>query len=215
MVCVKKEKYMNAINPAFDELGKVLMGFKEELANKHTAFVPEETQLNINFKGALNEIYYPSDLEGIYEALGYDVEVIRSLGQIFEKLDFSSIHDRDTRTVANLLNSFIHIVHSIHTLFEEVLNSAKLEMLKSRDAGDLKKITQYLVQFIDGIKDLISRVKDGMISAASRTTAEDVVKALNGGILANHNVMLNSMLRNLHGLVFDIMELIDLDMIIA
>ncbi|AHH03984.1 Hypothetical protein BHY_1033 (plasmid) [Borrelia nietonii YOR] len=205
----KKEKYMNEVNPAFNDLSKVLMNFKQELENDRAAFSPKEMQLNINFKGALNEIYYPSDLEEVHEALGYDIEVIRSLGKVFSELNFRNIGDRDTRIVTNLLNGLMHIAHSIHTLFEEVLNKAKLEMLKSRDAGDLKKITQYLVQFIDAIKDLMPQLKSVIVSAASKTNEDNILKELNR-VISSADARLNRGMRNIHYLLFDIIELVDL-----
>ncbi|AHH11138.1 hypothetical protein bcCo53_001155 (plasmid) [Borrelia coriaceae] len=203
---------MHAISPVFNELSGVLVLFKRKLENQRVAF--PSCELNMNLKGALSEIYYPSDLEKVYDALGYDVEIVRTLGQIFDKLDFSSLYDRDTRTVVNLLNSFIRIGHSIRILFDNVLNKTKLDMLKFRDAGDLKRITNYLVQFIDAVKDLISRIKNGMVLAASKTDAEGVIRALNGSILASHDVRLRSMLRNIHGLLLNMMELIELNMAI-
>ncbi|WP_025406953.1 hypothetical protein [Borrelia hermsii] len=200
---------MNEVNLAFNDLNKVLMNFKQELENDRAAFSTREMQLNVNFKGALNEIYYPSDLEEVHEALGYDIEVIRSLGKVFSELVFRNIGDRDTRIVTNLLNGLMHIAHSIHTLFEEVLNKAKLEMLKSRDAGDLKKITQYLVQFIDAIKDLMPQLKSVIVSAASKTNENDILKELNR-VISSADARLNRGMRNIHYLLFDIIELVDL-----
>ncbi|ANF34382.1 hypothetical protein A7978_04540 (plasmid) [Borrelia turicatae] len=206
---------MNEVNTVFGVLNKVLVEFKGELENKRVAFVLKEGQLNINLSGVLSEVYYPSDVGEVYKALGYDVEVICSLGQVFAKLNFKHLGDRDTRVVTNLLNGLMHIARSIQILFEDVLNESKLEMLKFRDVDDLNIITQCLVQFIEMVKNLMPRIKDGVISAASKTSAKDVVKALNGGILANQYVMLNSMLRNIHGLLFDIIAWVELDMIIV
>ncbi|APR65338.1 hypothetical protein baBA2_000932 (plasmid) [Borrelia anserina] len=200
---------MNENNPAFDELKKVLLGFKQELEDERSAFSPKEAQLNIRFKGVLNEIFYPSDLEEVYEALGYDVEVIRSLGRVFDHLNFRYLGDRDTRIVANLLNGLMHVSHSIETLFENLFNKTKLEMLRFRDVSDLEKITQYLVRFRDAVKDLVPKITDVIISAASKTTEDDILKELNR-IISGPDARLNRGMRNIHYILFDIIELVDL-----
>ncbi|ANF34383.1 hypothetical protein A7978_04545 (plasmid) [Borrelia turicatae] len=198
---------MNEVDTAFESLTNVLIRFKEELENERVAFSPKE--LNVYFKGALNEVYYPSDIGEIYEALGYDVEVIRSLGQVFAKLNFKHLGDRDTRVVTNLLNGLMHIAHSIQTLFEDVLNGLKLEMLKSRDAKYLNIITQYLVQFIEMVKGLVPQLKSVILSAASKTNEDDILNELNR-VISNSDARLNKGMRNIHYLLFDIIELVDL-----
>nr|WP_054287457.1 hypothetical protein [Borrelia turicatae]AGO68859.2 hypothetical protein BTA037 [Borrelia turicatae 91E135] len=206
-MCRKKEKCMNEVDTAFESLTNVLIRFKEELENERVAFSPKE--LNVYFKGALNEVYYPSDIGEVYEALGYDVEVIRSLGQVFAKLNFKHLGDRDTRVVTNLLNGLMHIAHSIQTLFEDVLNGLKLEMLKSRDAKYLNIITQYLVQFIEMVKGLVPQLKSVILSAASKTNEDDILNELNR-VISNSDARLNKGMRNIHYLLFDIIELVDL-----
>ncbi|UPA12625.1 MULTISPECIES: hypothetical protein [Borrelia] len=198
---------MNEVDTAFESLTNVLIRFKEELENERVAFSPKE--LNVYFKGALNEVYYPSDIGEVYEALGYDVEVIRSLGQVFAKLNFKHLGDRDTRVVTNLLNGLMHIAHSIQTLFEDVLNGLKLEMLKSRDAKYLNIITQYLVQFIEMVKGLVPQLKSVILSAASKTNEDDILNELNR-VISNSDARLNKGMRNIHYLLFDIIELVDL-----
>ncbi|UPA18968.1 hypothetical protein bpuCAU1_001234 (plasmid) [Borrelia puertoricensis] len=198
---------MNEVDTVFESLTNVLIRFKEELEDKRVAFYPKE--LNVYFKGALNEVYYPSDMGEVYEALGYDVEVICSLGKVFDKLNFKHLGDRDTRVVTNLLNGLMHIAHSIQTLFEDVLNKIKLEMLKSRDIKDLNIITQYLVQFIEMVKDLVPQLKSVILSAASKTNEDDILNELNR-VISNSDARLNKGMRNIHYLLFDIIELVDL-----
>ncbi|UPA11238.1 hypothetical protein bpSLO_001084 (plasmid) [Borrelia parkeri] len=198
---------MNEADTAFESLTNVLIRFKEELEKERVAFSPKE--LNVYFKGALNEVYYPSDMGEVYEALGYNVEVIRSLGQVFAKLHFKHLGDRDTRVVTNLLNGLMHIAHSIQILFEDVLNGSKLEMLKSRDAKDLNIITQYLVKFIEMVKDLVPQLKSVILSAASKNNEDDILKELNR-VISNSDARLNRGMRSIHYLLFDIIELVDL-----
>ncbi|UPA16988.1 hypothetical protein bcCo53_001156 (plasmid) [Borrelia coriaceae] len=198
---------MNEVNIAFDSLNNVLMKFKKELENERIAFSPKE--LNISFKGALNELYFPSDLEEVYAALGYDAEVICSLSKVFANLNFKYIGDRDTRVITNLLNGLMHIAHSIQILFEDVLNRTKLEILKFRDASDLEKITKYLVQFIDAIKDLMPHIEAVIVSAATKTNEDDILKELNR-VISSPQAKLNRGMRNIHYILFDVIELVDL-----
>ncbi|APR65337.1 hypothetical protein baBA2_000931 (plasmid) [Borrelia anserina] len=206
---------MNKNNPAFDELKKVLLGFKQELENKRAAFLSTKEQINVHLEGVLNEIFYPSDLEEVYKALGYDGEVIRSLGEIIEKVSFPTIGIRSTRVVVNLLNSFKHVAHSIETLFEDVFNNSKLEMLKSREEDVLVIITANLVEFIDMVKSLTPEVRNGIISAASETSEDDVIRTLQISILNSRDVRLRTFLRNLHDSLFDIINLVDLEMVVV
>ncbi|BDU63340.1 hypothetical protein BOFE_08800 (plasmid) [Candidatus Borrelia fainii] len=198
---------MNEVDTAFASLTNVLIKFKEELEDKRVAFYPKE--LNVYFKGALNEVYYPSDIGEVYEALEYDVEVIRNLDQVFDKLNFKHVSDRDTRVIINLLNGLMHIAHSIQTLFEDVLNKTKLEILKSRDTKDLNIITQYLVRFIEMVKDLVPQLKSVILSAASKNNEDDILNELNR-VISNLDAKLNKGIRNIHCLLFDIIELVDL-----
>ncbi|AOW96359.1 hypothetical protein [Borrelia miyamotoi] len=191
---------------AFNELRRKLVEFRQEFESQRAIFLPKEMQLKVHFKGALSEIYYPSDLEEIYGALGYDVEVISSLGKVFRKLNFRCLSDGDTKVITNLLNGLMRVANLIQTLFSDVLNQIKLNMLKSRDINDLKKINLHLVQFIGHIKDLKLKIKAGILSSALKKNAESIVKELKEGILVSHKVMI----RNIHDRLFDIVELVEL-----
>ncbi|AHH11136.1 hypothetical protein bcCo53_001157 (plasmid) [Borrelia coriaceae] len=199
-----------ARDQVFDELQKILVEFREELEDERAAFISKEAQLNINFKGVLeNLVYYHSDRDKIYTMLGYDVEIIGKLGMIFDKLNFRHVSDRDTRVVTNLLNALMRIAYSIQTLFSEVLNETKLEMLKLRDDFDFERVIQHLVNFIETVKDLMMRVKAAIVSAAAKTNEDDILKELNK-VISRPDAKLNKGMRTIHHLLFDIMELVDL-----
>ncbi|WP_235048149.1 hypothetical protein [Borrelia persica] len=200
---------MDGMTSPFSTLNKVLMQFKQELEKERVAFFSKEERLNINFKGVLTEIYYPSDLDDVYEALGYDLDIIRSLGRVFDILNFKHMGDRDTRIVTNLLNGLMHISHAIQTLFEDVLSKSKLEILQYKDDGDIEKIIQYLVRLIDAIKDLVLKLKDVIVVAASKTNEDDMLKELSRVVASSYS-KLNKVMRNIHYLLFDIVEIVDL-----
>ncbi|BDU63341.1 hypothetical protein BOFE_08810 (plasmid) [Candidatus Borrelia fainii] len=194
----------------FNDLRRILIEFREELESERAAFISKEDQLNIDFKGTLeNIVYYQSDRDKIYTMLGYDFEIMGKLGTIFDKLNFKHVSDRDTRVVTNFLNGLMRVADSIQTLFKDVLNQTKLEILKSRDVGDFKKIIQYLIQFIEMVKDLMSRVKAIILSAASKTNEDDILNELNK-VISSSDAKLNRGMRSIHYLLFDIMELVDL-----
>ncbi|ACH93862.1 hypothetical protein [Borrelia duttonii] len=200
---------MDEMKSSFGILSNLLMKFKQELESKRVAFFSKEERISINFKGILNDIYYPSDLDEVYEALRYDIEIILSLGRVFQMLNFKNMGDRDTRIVTNLLNGLMYVAHSIQIFFEDVLNKAKLEMLKFRDEDDLEKITKYLVQFIDAVKDLMSKFRDVIVVVASKTNEDDILNELQK-VIASSDSNFNKEMRNIHYILFDIIELVDL-----
>ncbi|WP_024655276.1 hypothetical protein [Borrelia hispanica] len=200
---------MDEMKSSFGILSNVLMKFKQELESDRVAFFAKEERISINFKGVLNDIYYPSDLDEVYEALRYDVEIILSLGRVFQILNFKNMGDRDTRIITNLLNGLMYIAHSIQIFFEDVLSKAKLEMLKFRDEDDLKKIIKYLVQFIDAVKDLMSKFRDVIVVIASKTNEDDILNELEK-VIASSDSNFNKEMRNIHYILFDIVELVDL-----
>ncbi|WP_025406952.1 hypothetical protein [Borrelia hermsii] len=194
----------------FNELQKILVEFREELENERAAFILKEAQLNINFKGTLEDIvYYQSDRDKIYTMLGYDVEVIGKLGGIFDRLNLKHVGDRDTRIVINLLNGLMRVAYSIQIIFRDILNQTKLDMLKFRDTSDLEKIIQYLVHFIEMVKDLMLQVRVVIASAASKTNENDILKELNR-VISSPDAKINRGMRNICYLLFDIIELVDL-----
>ncbi|AMR75900.1 hypothetical protein [Borrelia hermsii] len=194
----------------FNELQKILVEFREELENERAAFILKEAQLNINFKGTLEDIvYYQSDRDKIYTMLGYDVEVIGKLGGIFDRLNLKHVGDRDTRIVINLLNGLMRVAYSIQIIFRDILNQTKLDMLKFRDTSDLEKIIQYLVHFIEMVKDLMLQVRVVIASAASKTNENDILRELNR-VISSPDAKINRGMRNICYLLFDIIELVDL-----
>ncbi|UPA09824.1 hypothetical protein bhYOR_001131 (plasmid) [Borrelia nietonii YOR] len=194
----------------FNELQKILVEFREELENERAAFILKEAQLNINFKGTLEDIvYYQSDRDKVYTMLGYDAEVIGKLGGIFDRLNLKHVGDRDTRIVINLLNGLMRVAYSIQIIFRDILNQTKLDMLKFRDTSDLEKIIQYLVYFIEMVKDLMLQVRVVIVSAASKTNENDILKELNR-VISSPDAKLNRGMRNICYLLFDIIELVDL-----
>ncbi|AHH13006.1 Hypothetical protein BHO_0024100 (plasmid) [Borrelia hermsii YBT] len=210
MVCVKKGEIMAKRDQVFNELQKILVEFREELENERAAFILKEAQLNINFKGTLEDIvYYQSDRDKIYTMLGYDVEVIGKLGGIFDRLNLKHVGDRDTRIVINLLNGLMRVAYSIQIIFRDILNQTKLDMLKFRDTSDLEKIIQYLVHFIEMVKDLMLQVRVVIASAASKTNENDILKELNR-VISSPDAKINRGMRNICYLLFDIIELVDL-----
>ncbi|WP_024655275.1 hypothetical protein [Borrelia hispanica] len=193
----------------FDELKGILIGFREELENERYAFMSKQSQLDINFKGVLDDIiYYQSDRDKIYTMLGYDVEIIGRLGVIFSKLNFKHVYDRDTRLVMNLLNGLMRVAHSIQTLFKDIFNQTKLDLLQLRDVEDIKKIVIYLEQFIEIIKDLMLQVKAIIVSVASKINEDSILKELSR-VVAKLDSKFNKGVRNIHYLLFDIIELVD------
>ncbi|ACH93863.1 hypothetical protein BDCR2A_01144 [Borrelia duttonii CR2A] len=193
----------------FDELKEILIGFREELENERYAFISKQSQLDINFKGVLDDIiYYQSDRDKIYTMLGYDVEIIGRLGLIFSKLNFKHVYDRDTRLVMNLLNGLMRVAHSIQTLFKDIFNQTKLDLLQLRDNEDIKKIVIYLEQFIEIIKDLMLQVKAIIVSVASKINEDSILKELSR-VVAKLDSKFNKGVRNIHYLLFDIIELVD------
>ncbi|AFI31777.1 hypothetical protein [Borrelia crocidurae] len=193
----------------FDELKEILIGFREELENERYAFISKQSQLDINFKGVLDDIiYYQSDRDKIYTMLGYDVEIIGRLGLIFSKLNFKHVYDRDTRLVMNLLNGLMRVAHSIQTLFKDIFNQTKLDLLQLRDDEDIKKIVIYLEQFIEIIKDLMLQVKAIIVSVASKINEDSILKELSR-VVAKLDSKFNKGVRNIHYLLFDIIELVD------
>nr|WP_238336821.1 hypothetical protein [Borrelia hermsii] len=210
MVCVKKGEIMAKRDQVFNELQKILVEFREELENERAAFILKEAQLNINFKGTLEDIvYYQSDRDKIYTMLGYDVEVIGKLGGIFDRLNLKHVGDRDTRIVINLLNGLMRVAYSIQIIFRDILNQTKLDMLKFRDTSDLEKIIQYLVHFIEMVKDLMLQVRVVIASAASKTNENDILRELNR-VISSPDAKINRGMRNICYLLFDIIELVDL-----
>ncbi|AHH03985.1 Hypothetical protein BHY_1034 (plasmid) [Borrelia nietonii YOR] len=210
MVCVKKGEIMAKRDQVFNELQKILVEFREELENERAAFILKEAQLNINFKGTLEDIvYYQSDRDKVYTMLGYDAEVIGKLGGIFDRLNLKHVGDRDTRIVINLLNGLMRVAYSIQIIFRDILNQTKLDMLKFRDTSDLEKIIQYLVYFIEMVKDLMLQVRVVIVSAASKTNENDILKELNR-VISSPDAKLNRGMRNICYLLFDIIELVDL-----
>ncbi|APR65339.1 hypothetical protein baBA2_000933 (plasmid) [Borrelia anserina] len=201
---------MDNKDQVFSELQRTLFEFREELENERSAFISRAAELGINFKGELeNIVYYQSDRDEIYAMLGYDAELIGKLSAIFDRLNLKHVGDRDTKIVINLLNGLMHVSYSIETLFKDILNQTKLEMLRFRDVSDLEKITQYLVRFIEMVKDLMFQVKAVIISAASKTTEDAILKELNR-IISGPDARLNRGMRNIHYILFDIIELVDL-----
>ncbi|WP_024653736.1 hypothetical protein [Borrelia persica] len=194
----------------FNELRQILIGFREELESERYAFISKQYQLDISFEGVLDDIvYYQSDRDKIYTMLGYDVEIIGRLGLIFSKLHFKHVYDRDTKLIMNLLNGLMRVSHSIQALFKDIFNQTKLNLLKLRDAEDIKKIILCLDQFIEIIKDLMFQVKAIIVSAASKINEESILKELTR-VISGSDSKFNSGVRGIHYLLFDITELVDL-----
>lgn len=117
----------------------------------------------------------------VYAGLGYDVEAIKQLGILFNKLDLNSPH---------FINTDIDIAHSLLTILNKIVDYARtvvnyylsdenlIQIKSNKDEARITEIYAHLEEFIDIRKKCISGIKSQLASLESRITRESVLSGI-------------------------------------
>ncbi|AMR75894.1 hypothetical protein [Borrelia hermsii] len=172
---------ISAKDRAYYALKTRVIAYREELEDACNHFNLGELLFNIPFKQISPDLTVSDKQDKVYAGLGYDVEAIKQLGILFNKLDLNSPH---------FINTDIDIAHSLLTILNKIVDYARtvvnyylsdenlIQIKSNKDEARITEIYAHLEEFIDIRKKCISGIKSQLASLESRITRESVLSGI-------------------------------------
>ncbi|AFI31772.1 hypothetical protein [Borrelia crocidurae] len=158
-----------------------VIAYREEINGLYSQFNSGKFLLNIPFKKISSDFSDSDKQYKIYSSLGYDMEVIKQLGNVLNKLDFNSPHfiNIDADVAYKLLKFLNNITDYAKTLVNYYLSDETLLHIKSsKDKLRITEIYNHLEDFITLRENCMSKIKLQIAYLESKITRESVLTGM-------------------------------------
>ncbi|WP_024653740.1 hypothetical protein [Borrelia persica] len=178
---VKQSFNISDEDQIFYTLKARVIAYREEINGLHSQFDLGRFFLSIPFKKISPDFSDSYKQEKIYSSLGYDVEIIKQLGYILNRLDFHSPHfiNIDADFAHKLLVLLNNITDYARTLVNYYLSDDNLMRIRFRkDKLRITEIYNRLEEFIAIRENCISKIKLQITYLSSKIARESILSGI-------------------------------------
>ncbi|AMR75893.1 hypothetical protein [Borrelia hermsii] len=155
---------------------------RSDFVSERIQFDPNHHSLHVPFKDVDLRFTSLDQQSDIYDALGHDVEVIRSLEVLLKKLDLQKDSDSSRNVDVKLANNLLMLVwqvgHYTRRFMDTYLSTSNLERIKAgKSVGDVIAINALLERFVIEKDRAVKTIQDQITLLASKDK-EDMLEGL-------------------------------------